>query len=195
MQGQSVAASARSRGPVAGVMRSTMPFGKATLAATQSAKAGSDSRARPTTAALRHMAIAGQVVARHHGKGQHARRPGAAARRQGWRQRRCRGVGVRGICHDLGVAGIKAPGGGIDEIAALGHGQRNDADCGSAMAAIRAALSGCTVDEADHRADAAGAVCPRGQARSPWKGNPAPAAHRASAASPARTPAPRMAQS
>ena len=45
------AAMARSRGPVAGVMRSTMPPGKATFAATHAAKIGSDSWARPTTAA------------------------------------------------------------------------------------------------------------------------------------------------
>ena len=41
---------ARSRSLVAGVMRSTMPFGKATFAAIQSAKAGSDRRAVSTTA-------------------------------------------------------------------------------------------------------------------------------------------------
>ena len=40
-----------SRGPVPGVMRSTMPLGKATWALIQSAKAGSESWARPTTAA------------------------------------------------------------------------------------------------------------------------------------------------
>ena len=40
----------RSRSLVAGVMRSTMPFGKATFAAIQSASAGSDRRAVSTTA-------------------------------------------------------------------------------------------------------------------------------------------------
>ena len=40
---------ARSRSPVAGAMRSTMPFGKATVSRTQAARAGSWASARPAT--------------------------------------------------------------------------------------------------------------------------------------------------
>ena len=46
----SVANSSRSRALVAGEIRSTMPFGNATLFSIQSARPGSDKRANPATA-------------------------------------------------------------------------------------------------------------------------------------------------
>ena len=54
-------ASARSRSEVAGVMQSTMELGKATFAATQSASAGSERRARPVTVCAQTWPFSGRL--------------------------------------------------------------------------------------------------------------------------------------
>jgi hypothetical protein len=69
----------------------------------------------------------GDVVARHHGEGRSAT---VAAALQGHDQRAehaLRPVGMGGIVADVRMLGIEGSGRGIDAIAALGHGQRHDA--------------------------------------------------------------------
>ena len=70
---------ARSRSPVAGAMRSTMPFGKATVVAHPGGEPGSCASARPATASRQTHAVVRDVVAGQHGERRGARRPGGRA--------------------------------------------------------------------------------------------------------------------
>ncbi len=63
----------RSRSVVAGVMRSTIELGKATFARIQLRELGIGKLGEPRDRVLGHMAVAGNVVAGHHGEGRNAR--------------------------------------------------------------------------------------------------------------------------
>ena len=98
-------------------------------------------------------AIAGQVVAGHHGKGRSA--SGTADLDRGDdRTKGGDGLGrVGGIAGNLGGVRVKGPGGGVDEIAAFGHGQRHDADGGISHRGDQRGIVGLHFDEIDHRPD------------------------------------------
>ena len=121
---------ARSRSEVAGAMRSTMPLGKATLSRTQAASFGSCASARPSDGVARDDAVVRDVVAGEHGEGRDA---GGAAGAQAGEDQAEHGlgrVGVRGVGGDRRDRRVEGAGGGIDEVAALGDGQRHDAGGG-----------------------------------------------------------------
>ena len=126
---------------------------------------------------LGHMAVAGDVVAGHHGEGRNARRAAALEARRDQaegglrRRRRAR------VVDDVGVGRIEALGRGRDVVAALGHGQRHDPDLGPRERAEHR-LDVERRDEVDHRAgDAHGGRSP--PARRRWSASPARRASRA----------------
>ena len=104
------------------------------------------------------MAVAGQVVAGHHGKG-HS--PGSAARAQGGKDRtkgRGRAIRAGGIGGNLGMGRVKPARGGIDEIPPFRHGQRDDANLGPGHGGDQGGIIRLDRQKADHAADAARAV-------------------------------------
>ncbi len=112
-----------SRAPVAGVMRSTMPFGKADIASIQSAKPGSERRARPETAAwvtsrFQEYCRQDMICERRNALGARSASPARMRPKTGFLSRR-----IARILDDAGCAGSKTPDAGIDEIAAFGDRQ------------------------------------------------------------------------
>ena len=100
---------ARSRSPVAGAMRSTMPFGKATLSRIQAASCGSCASARPATALRATTPLCGTLSQESTVNGA---RPAARRARRPARTRPKTVVGASGCAASAviaGFAGSKAP--------------------------------------------------------------------------------------
>ena len=131
-------------------MRSTMPFGKATCAATQSASSGSTEPCQPGNGIARDHAIVRDVVAGHDGEGLNA---AVAAKREAAQDQaedargcvRCCRVALHGRMLRVELAGCR-----IDDVAAFGDGQRDDADGGIRHARDQRGRVGGR-HEADHR--------------------------------------------
>ena len=111
-------------------MRSTMPFGKATDSRTQAARAGSWASARPATVLRATTPLCGMLSQESTVKGGAA--GGAAGAEAGEDQAEdgLGRVGARRVGDDRRVVGVEGAGGGVDEVAALGDGQRDDAGGG-----------------------------------------------------------------
>ena len=75
---------------------------------------------------LRHVPVAGNVVAGHDGEGQRAARPAALERRDEDAEDAFRRVEMRRVVADLRMLGIEGAGRRIDAVAALGNRQRDD---------------------------------------------------------------------
>ena len=121
---------ARSRSEVAGAMRSTMRVGEGDVPRIQAASSGSCASARPATAFCATTPLCGILSQDMHGEGRDA--GGAAGAEPGEDQAEdgLRRVGVGGVGGDRRVLRVERAGRGIDEVAALGDGQRDDAGGG-----------------------------------------------------------------
>ena len=121
---------ARSRSVVAGVMRSTMPFGKATLSLDPVGQLRIDQRwpgRRPPSAVtwpLWGMLSQDMTVNGDDAVGAAPHQPGQDQAEHGLRRWRC----LPASATMSGCVGLNTPRGRVDEVAALGDGQRDDAD-------------------------------------------------------------------
>ena len=101
---------ARSRSPVAGAMRSTMPFGKATLSRTQAARLGVLRLGEAGDGVAGDDAVVRDVVAGEHGEGREA---GGAAGAQAGEDQAEDGLGRVGVARrrrrSPGASGSNAP--------------------------------------------------------------------------------------
>ena len=146
---------ARSRSVVAGVMRSTMELGKATFARIHPASSGSESSASPATAFSVTWPLPGMLSHDITVKGATSGRAAALEARRDQAERRLRRVRVLRVVDDVGMGRIEALRRRRNVIAALGHGQRDDADLRPRQRfEHRADLE--RLDEVDHRAGHAG---------------------------------------
>jgi hypothetical protein len=121
-------------------MQSTMELGKAPFASIQSARSGSVSRASPRHHLPQDRAIAAQVVARQARERPMPRRPAKAQRRDHRAEGGAGAVGIGGVVDHVGMGGIEAAL-RVEVIAALGHGQGDDADRGIGHGGDEGALS------------------------------------------------------
>ncbi|OIQ70133.1 hypothetical protein GALL_482580 [mine drainage metagenome] len=104
------------------------------------------------------VAVAGKVVAGHHGEGLNACR---AARLEGSEDGAKGGGGfcwIFPVCDDVGVRWVEGALRRVDIIAALGHGQRDDADRRVGHGGDEGGVVGLHLDKTDHRAGDARAV-------------------------------------
>ena len=116
----------RSSSVVPGVMRSTIELGKRPSSSTHAPSSGSRSRANAVRRLPRELAVALEVVARHHREGREAPLPAAAQRLRDQAERRLRrGAGLEVGGH-LGALGVELAGDVVDVVAALGDRQRHD---------------------------------------------------------------------
>ncbi len=99
-----------SRAVVAGVMRSTMEFGKATFAAIQSAKAGSLQPCETGDGVLGDVAVAGDVVAGHHRERHEAGRAAALQARHDEAEHGIRIVGIGAVGGDRRMGRVETRG-------------------------------------------------------------------------------------
>ena len=119
-----------------------------------------DQLGQPRHGVLRHVAVAGDVVAAHHRERLQAALPPQLQAEQDQPEHRLRSLGVGAVGDDVRVPGIEALRGRVDIVAAFGDGQRDDAN---ARVGQRFADRGEVShrQEVDHRAGDAGArfVC------------------------------------
>ena len=100
-----------------------------------------------------HLTVARQVVARHHGERRDSGGTARPERRENGAEHAGGTFRGAGIGPHSWILGVEDPGGGVDRVTALGHGQGDDADTRIAHRPDQGDVAGSQRREVDHRAD------------------------------------------